>query len=403
MLKLPTRKFAFLPQEVVIVAAKRTPIGSFMGSLSSVPAPSLASTAIRACLAQAQLRPEQISEVILGHVLSAGVGQSPARQAALYAGLPHSTISMGVNKVCSSGIKAVSLAVQGLALGQSEVVLAGGMENMSLAPFLIPNYRAGQLMGDSVVIDSITHDGLFCPFNKQMMGSCAEKTAAKHEITREMQDSYCISSYKRAAEAWNRNFFSSEVEAVQILGKNGNLTVSEDEEYKKIKFEKVAGLRPAFEKNGTITAANASSINDGACCLILTTADRARNLGVKPIARVLAFADAEQEPLHFSTAPKEAIMKALERAQVNKGLVDLFEINEAFSLVALANMKLLGLDLEKVNVNGGAVALGHPLGMSGARIVTTLIYALREQNKRLGVAGICNGGGGATALVLEVV
>ena len=403
MLKNIRRSFSFLPQDIVIVAAKRTPIGSFMGSLSTVTAPQLAATAIKAALGQASINPDQVTEVIMGHVLSAGVGQAPTRQAALFAGLRHSTACTGVNKVCSSGIKSITLAAQGISLGHSDIVVAGGMENMSLAPFLLPNYRTGQLMGDSVVVDSITHDGLLCPFSKSMMGSCAEKTATKYEITRENQDEYCISSYNRAAEAWKRGFFASEVVKVEVQSKRGNFSFEEDEEYKKVKFDKIPSLKPVFEKNGTITAANASSINDGACALILMTADKARNLGIKPLARVLAYADSEIEPVHFSVAPKDAIMLALERAQINKGRVDLFEINEAFSSVPIANMKLLGLDPRIVNVNGGAVSFGHPLGMSGARIVTTLIYALREQNKKLGVAGICNGGGGATAIVIEAI
>lgn len=403
MLTSLTRKFAFLPNEVVIVAAKRTPIGSFMGSLSTVPAPRLAAHAIKSALAQSSLKPEQVSEVILGHVLSAGVGQSPTRQASIFAGLPNETICTGVNKVCSSGIKAITLAAQGITLGHSDIVVAGGMENMSLAPFLLPNYRSGQLMGDGVVIDSITHDGLFCPFNKTMMGSCAEKTILKFEVTREEQDVYCVKSYERAAAAWKRGFFSKEVEKIEVQGKKAASFVDEDEEFKKVKFDKISTLKPVFEKNGSITAANASSINDGACALILMTASRAKSLGVKPLARILSFADSETEPVHFGIAPKEAMMTAIERSGLSKNKVDLYEINEAFSAVVVANMKLLGLDHSKVNVNGGGVSLGHPLGMSGARIVSTLIYALMEQNKSIGVAGICNGGGGATALVLEVI
>ena len=403
MLHLPTRKFSFLPQEVVILAAKRTPIGSFMGYLSQIPSTTLASICIKSCLSQANLKADQVTEVIMGQVLSAGVGQSPSRQAAISAGLPYSTICTGINKVCSSGMKSITLAVQSLTLGESSVVLSGGTENMSLSPFLLPNYRSGQLIGDASVIDSIIHDGLNCSINKQMMGSCAEKTAAKYGITREMQDKYCINSYKKAADAWTRNFFSSEVEPVQFSDKRGSVSVDQDEEFRKFNLDEVAGLKPAYEKNGTITVANAGKIADGACCLILTTLDHARRIGVKPIAKVLAFADAEQDPLHFSTAPFKAITRALDRAGVQKGFVDLYEINEAFSSVALANAKILELDLDKVNVNGGAVALGHPLGMSGARIVTTLIYALRERDLRIGVAAICNGGGGATALVLEVV
>ena len=374
-----------------------------MGSLSTVPAPRLAAHAIKAALYQANLKPVQISEVILGHVLAAGVGQSPTRQAAIFARLSNETICTGVNKVCSSGIKAISFAAQGIALGHSDIVVAGGMESMSLAPFLLPNYRSGQLMGDGVVIDSITHDGLLCPFNKTMMGSCAEKTVIKYEITREEQDAFCIKSYERTAAAWKRGFFASEVEKFEVEGKKGTVSVVEDEEFRKVKFDKIPSLKPVFEKNGTITAANASSINDGACALILMSGERAKALGVKPLARILSFADSETEPTHFGVAPKDAMMTAIERAGISKSKVDLYEINEAFSAVTVANMKLLALEHSKVNINGGAASLGHPLGMSGARIVATLMYALKEQNKTIGVAGICNGGGGATAMVIEAL
>lgn len=403
MLSRLTRGFAFLPQEIVIVAAKRTPMGSFMGALSTVSAPKLAAHAIKASLGQAGLKPNQISEVILGHVLSAGVGQSPARQAAIFAGLPNEVICTGVNKLCASGMKSITLAAQGIALGHSDIVVAGGMENMSLAPFMLPNYRSGQLMGDGIILDAINNDGLMCPFNKLMMGSCAEKTNAKYEITREQQDAYCIKSYERSAAAWKRGFFKTEVERFEVTTKKGTNVVEEDEEYKKVKFDKIPSLKPVFEKNGTITAANASTINDGAAALILMTAARAREIGAKPIARILSFADNETEPVHFAIAPKDAFVKTIERAGISKSDVDLFEINEAFSSVALANMKLLGLDHEKVNVNGGAASLGHPIGMSGARIVGSLIYALKEKNKRLGLAGICNGGGGATAILIEAI
>jgi acetyl-CoA C-acetyltransferase len=397
------RKFSFLPQEVVIVAAKRTPIGSFMGNLSTVSAPNLAAYAIKAALTQADLKPEKITEVILGHVISAGVGQSPTRQAAVFAGLPNETICTGVNKVCSSGMKSISLAAQGIALGHSDIVVAGGMENMSLAPFMLPNYRTGQLMGDGIVHDAITYDGLMCPFTKSMMGSCAEKTVIRYEITREEQDAFCIKSYERSAAAWKRGFFLSEVEKISIPSKKGNVLIEEDEEFRKVKFDKISLLKPVFEKNGTITAANASTINDGACALILMSGARAKTLGIKPLARILSYADNETEPVHFSIAPKDAIMKAIENAKVSKSKVDLYEINEAFSSVVLANMKLLGLDHSIVNVNGGGVSLGHPVGMSGARLIATLIYALKEKNKTLGVAGICNGGGGATAMVIEAI
>lgn len=397
------RKFGFLPTGVVIVAAKRTPIGSLMGGLSSVPAPQLAASTIKASLSQANLSPDQVTELILGNVISAGVGQSPARQASIFAGLPNSTICTGVNKVCSSGLKSITLASQGISLGHSEIVIAGGMESMSLSPFILSNYRSGQQLGDSTLSDSIFLDGLKCPFNKTMMGNCAEQTVQKYGITREEQDQYCISSYQRAADAWKRGFFSEEITNFEVVSKKGNTVVSEDEEYKKVKFDKIPSLKPVFDKAGTITAANSSSINDGACTLILMSELKAKELGVKPIARILGFADAENEPVHFAIAPKEAMSLAMKRAGVRVQDVDLFEINEAFSAVVCANMKLLGLDHSKVNVNGGAVSLGHPVGMSGARIVTTLIYALREKNKRIGAAGICNGGGGATAIVIEAI
>lgn len=403
MLSRLTRGFAFLPQEIVVVAAKRTPIGSFMGSLSTISAPKLGAHAIKAALNQAGLKPNQVSELIFGNVLGAGVGQSPARQAAIFAGLPNEVICTGVNKVCSSGMKAITFAAQGLALGHSDVVIAGGMENMSLGPFMLPSYRTGQLMGDGKIIDSIGNDGLLCPFNNVMMGTCAEKTNVKYEITREQQDNYCIKSYERSSAAWKRGFFKAEVEKIEITTKKGTNVVEEDEEYKKVKFEKITTLKPVFEKTGSITPANASKINDGASALILMTAEKARQIGAKPIARILSFADNENEPVHFAVAPKDAMLKAIDRAGITKNDVDLYEVNEAFSLVPLASMKLIGIDHEQINVNGGAVALGHPLGMSGARIVGSLIYALREKNKRFGVAGICNGGGGGTAIVIEAI
>ncbi|OMJ69093.1 hypothetical protein SteCoe_33279 [Stentor coeruleus] len=403
MLSRLTRGYAFLPREVVIVAAKRTPIGSFMGSLSAIPAPKLGAHAIKAALNQAKLKPNQVSELIFGNVLGAGVGQSPARQAAIFAGLPNEVVCTGVNKVCSSGMKAITFAAQGLALGHSDVVVAGGMENMSLAPFMLPSYRTGQLMGDGKVIDSIVNDGLLCPFNNFAMGACAERTNVKYEITREHQDTYCIKSYERSSAAWKRGFFNAEVEKMEITTKKGTVVVEEDEEYKKVNFEKIPTLKPVFEKSGSITPANASKINDGACALILMTRDKAREMGVKPIARILSFADNENEPIHFAVAPKEAMLKAIDRAGIGRYNVGLYEVNEAFSLVPIVSMKLIAIDHKKINVNGGAVSLGHPLGMSGARIVGSLIYALRENNQRYGVAGICNGGGGGTAIVIEVI
>lgn len=399
-----SRNFGFLPKDIVIVAAQRTPIGSFMGTLSNVSAPKLGAHAIKAALEQAKIQPRDVEEVIMGHVLQAGVGQAPTRQAALFAGLPHETICTGVNKVCSSGIKSIVFAAQSIALGSADVIVAGGMESMSLAPFLLPNYRSGQLMGDGVLHDSIMFDGLMCPFSKTMMGNCTEKTILKYGVTREEQDRYCIDSYKRSAAAWERGFYKSEVVPFQLEDKKkGNVLIDDDEEYKKVKFDKIPSLKPVFDKNGSITAANASSINDGAAALVLMTAEKAKQLGCKPLARILAFADSETEPTHFGIAPAEAMKKTIQRAGLTQERVDLFEINEAFSAVVIANMKLLGLDHSKVNVNGGAVSLGHPLGMSGARIVSTLVYALREQGKSIGVAGICNGGGGATSMAIELI
>jgi acetyl-CoA C-acetyltransferase len=403
MMQNLVRHFAFLPNSVVIVAAKRTPIGSHMGGLSSIPAPHLQGLTIKACLSQAGLKPDQITEAIIGHVISAGVGQSPARQAAISAGLPVSTICTGVNKVCSSGMKSITFAAQGIALGHSDVVIAGGMENMSQAPHVVSSLRAGLALGDSSLADTIFLDGLKCPFNKTMMGNCAEQTVIKYQITREEQDNFCVDSYKRSADAWARGFFKDEVISVEVQSKKGATTISEDEEYKKVKFDKISTLKPVFEKTGTITAANASSINDGSSSMILMSESRARDLGVRPLARILSFADAETEPVHFGVAPAEAMNHAVQRAGLNVQSVDLWEINEAFSSVVLANMKILGLNHGQVNVNGGGVSLGHPVGMSGNRIVGSLIYALKEKNKRIGVAGICNGGGGATAIVIEAL
>ena len=399
------RGFAFLPKSVVITAARRTPIGSFMGALSKVPATVLGSTAIKAALAQAHLKPDQIEEVILGNVVQAGTKQSPARQAALGAGLPHGTICTTVNKVCASGMKTVTLAAQSVALGHGNLIVAGGFESMSNIPYLIPNFRSGQLMGNATLVDAMMLDGLTCPFSNVAMGVCAEKTNEKYSITRQQQDDFAINSYKRTAEAWRRGFYKHEVEPYVIEDKKkGTKTViEEDEEYKKVKFDKIPGLKPAFLPTGTITAANASKINDGGCAIVVTSEEFARSTGQKPIARIISFADAETEPTHFEVAPSIAIEKALRYAGLTADQIDLYEINEAFSSAGLVNMKILNLPIEKVNVNGGAVALGHPVGCSGARIIATLIYGLRDKGKRFGVAGICNGGGGATAIIVEAL
>lgn len=398
------RSVSWLSKSVVITAARRTPIGSLMGCLSKVSAVDLGSAAIKAALRQSRVDPKHIDEVIMGNVVQAGTKQSPSRQAALGAGLPHKTICTAVNKVCASGMKSITFAAQSIALGASEVIIAGGFESMSNAPFLIPNFRGGQLMGNATILDSMMHDGLMCPFSNTPMGNLAEKTNEKYGITRVMQDEFAIQSYKRAAEAWKRGFYRDEVEPFIIEDKKkGNITISEDEEYKKVKFDKIASLRPAFLPTGSITAANASKINDGGCALVIMSEQATRTVVSSPIARIISFADAETEPTHFEVAPSMAIEIALARAGLRTEDIDLFEINEAFSSAALVNMKLLGLPHEKVNVNGGAVALGHPVGMSGARIVASLIYGLKERHLRRGVAAICNGGGGATAIVIEVI
>ena len=398
------RGFTFLPKNVVITGARRTPIGSFMGAFSKVTAVQLGAAAIRAALTQAKLTPEQVEEVILGNVVQAGNRQSPSRQAALGAGLPHSTICTAINKVCASGMKSITLAAQSITLGHGNTIVAGGFESMSNIPFLVPNFRSGQLMGNATLLDAMMHDGLLCPFNNVPMGTCAEKTNEKYGITRQQQDEFAINSYKRTAEAWKRGFFKSEVEPFVIKDKKkGDIIVAEDEEYKKVKFDKIPTLKPAFVPTGSITAANASKINDGGCALVITSEAAAKAAGSTPLARILSFADAETEPTHFEIAPSLAIDKALKYAGLTKEQVDMFEINEAFSSAALVNMKLLGIPLEKVNVNGGAVAMGHPVGMSGARIVATMIYGLKEKGKRIGVAGICNGGGGATAIIIEAL
>lgn len=399
------RSFAFLPKSVVITAARRTPIGSFMGVLSKVPATALGSYAIKAALAQASLKPDQVEEVILGNVVQAGTKQSPARQAALGAGLPHATIATTVNKVCASGMKTITLAAQSVALGHGNLIVAGGFESMSNIPFLIPNFRSGQLMGNATLIDAMMHDGLTCPFSNVAMGVCAEKTNEKYSITRQQQDDFAISSYKRTAEAWKRGFFKNEVApyVIEDKKKGTTTTIEEDEEYKKVKFDRIPTLKPAFLPTGSITAANASKINDAGCAIVVTSEDHARATGQTPLARIVGFADAETEPTHFEVAPSLAIAKALKATGLTAEQIDLYEINEAFSSAGLVNMKLLNLPHDKVNVNGGAVALGHPIGVSGARIVATLIYSLREKGKRFGVAAICNGGGGATAIIVEAL
>ena len=388
-------------KEVVIVSAVRTPIGSFMGSLSTVPAPRLGAIAIKGALDKIGLDPNMVEEVLMGNVVQAGNGQAPARQAAIYAGIPDTVPCTTVNKVCASGMKTVMQAAQSIALGDTSIVVAGGMENMSQIPHYV-HMRNGQKFGPATLEDGMQKDGLVDVYEQHAMGVCADACAVKHEFSREDQDAYAIQSYNRAAEAWKAGKFKDEVVPVEVPQRRGEPVIfSEDEEYRNVKMEKIPQLRPAFSKDGTVTAANASTINDGAAALVLMSAEKAKELGLTPLAKIKGFADAAQEPKWFTTAPSKALPKALAKAGVKQEEVDFFEFNEAFAVVGLANMKLLGLDNDKVNVNGGAVSLGHPLGCSGARIIVTLLGVLNQNNAKLGAAAICNGGGGASAIVLE--
>lgn len=389
-------------KEVVIVSAVRTPLGSFMGSLSTVPAPKLGATAIKGALDKVSLDPNSVDEVYFGCVLQAGLGQAPARQAARFAGLSDEVRCTTINKVCASGMKSISLGAQQIMTGHADIVVAGGMENMSSVPHYL-QARTGKKFGNITSLDGLSHDGLTDVYNETLMGSCADLCATEYEITREEQDAFAIQSYKRSAAAWEAGKFKDEVVPVEIKDRKGNVTViDEDEEYKNVRFEKIPQLRAAFSKDGTVTAANASTMNDGAAALVLMSAEKASELGLSPLATIKGFADAEQAPEWFTTAPAKAVPAALKHANIAIEDVDLFEFNEAFSVVGLANNKILKLDDSKVNVNGGAVSLGHPLGASGARIVVTLIHALKQNDKKIGAAGICNGGGGASAIVVEV-
>ena len=390
-----------MKKSVYIIAAKRTPMGAFMGSLSTVPATQLGSTAIDGALKAANVNPEWVDEVFMGNVLQAGVGQAPARQAALGAGLPQKTPCTTVNKVCASGMKAVMLGAQTILAGDNHLVVSGGMENMSMTPHYLEG-RNGTKFGNIQMLDGITKDGLLDVYNKVPMGNCAEKCATEHNISREDQDAFAITSYKRAAQAWSEGRFAEEVVPVAVPQRKGEpVMVTEDEEYKNVFMEKIPGLRPAFDPNGTITAANASTLNDGASALILASEEAVEKYGLKPIAKIVSYADAAREPEWFTTAPALAVPKALAKAGLETNQIDYWELNQAFSVVGIANAKILGLDPEKVDVNGGAVALGHPLGNSGSRILVTLLHVLKQRNAKLGGAGICNGGGGASAMILE--
>ena len=389
-------------QEVFIVSAVRTPMGSFLGSLSTVPAPKLGSVAIKGALDKINLDPKLIQEVYMGNVLQAGEGQAPARQAALGAGLSNETPSTTINKVCASGMKAVMMAAQSIKAGDQNIIVAGGMENMSLVPHYF-NARNATKLGDVKMQDGMLLDGLTDVYNKVHMGVCAEKCAAKYEISREDQDNFAIESYKRSAKAWSEGKFKDEIVPVEIPQRKGDpIIFAEDEEYKSVNFDRISTLPTVFQKeNGTVTAANASTLNDGASALVLMSKEKMEELGLKPLAKIVSYADAAHEPEWFTTAPSKALPIALEKAGLQICDIDFFEFNEAFSVVGLANNKILGLDANKVNVNGGAVALGHPLGSSGSRIIVTLINILKQNGGKYGAAAICNGGGGASAIVIE--
>lgn len=390
-----------MSKEVVIVSAARTPIGSFLGALSTVPAPKLGAIAIKGALDKINLKPELIDEVLMGNVVQAGTGQAPARQAAIYAGIPNTVPCTTVNKVCSSGMKAVMQAAQSIALGDTEIVVAGGMENMSLIPHYL-HARTGTKFGPASLIDGMQKDGLVDAYDQNAMGVCADDCATEYNFSREEQDAFAIQSYSRSAAAWDTGKFDNEVVPVEVPQRRGEpKIVSKDEEYTNVKLEKIPALRPAFTKDGTVTAANASTINDGAGAMVLMSADKAKELGLTPLATIKSYADAAQEPKWFTTAPAKALPKALDKAGIKLEDVDYFEFNEAFSVVGLANMKILGLSDDKVNVNGGAVSLGHPLGCSGVRILITLLNVLEQNDAKIGAAAICNGGGGASALVLQ--
>jgi acetyl-CoA C-acetyltransferase len=389
-------------KEVYIISAVRTPIGSFLGSLSSFSAVQLGAIAYKAAVEQAGIDKKLVQEVFVGNVIGAGLGQAPATQVAVGAGLGYNIPCTIVNKVCASGMKAVMVGAQSIMLGHNDVVLAGGMESMSNIPFYLTKARTGYKYGNGELIDGLQFDGLTDVYNHCAMGACADNTAKEMNISREAQDAYAIESYKRSAQASAAGKFKNEIVGVEMVDRKGNKTMlSEDEEFKNVNFEKIPSLKPVFAKDGTVTAANASTLNDGACALLLMSKEKAQELGVKPIAKILGFADAAQDPMWFTTAPSLAIPKALKIAGVDAKNVNYYEINEAFSAVAIANNIKLSLSTENVNVNGGAVALGHPLGASGARITTTLINVLKQNNASIGVAGICNGGGGASAIVLE--
>lgn len=388
-------------KEVYIVSAVRTPIGSFGGTLAATPATKLGAAAIKGALDKIKLDPKSVTEVFMGSVLQANLGQAPARQAAKFAGLPDSVNCTTVNKVCASGMKSISLGAQSIMLGDNDIVVAGGMENMSSVPYYLENNRWGAKYGDVKAIDGLAKDGLTDVYSNVPMGNCAELCAKDLKFTREEQDAFAVESYKRSAAAWSAGKFKEEIIPVEVKTKKGDIQFAEDEEYKNVNFEKIPTLKPVFQKDGTVTAANASTMNDGAAALVLMSKEKMEQLGLKPLAKIIGYADAEQAPEWFTTSPSLAVPKAVQKAGLKMGDINYFELNEAFAVVGLANMKLMNLDAAKVNVNGGAVSLGHPLGTSGARVIVTLINVLKQNNAKYGAAGICNGGGGASALVIE--
>ena len=388
-------------KDIVIVAAKRTPMGSFGGSISTVPATNLGGFAIKGALDSIDLDANLVDEVFMGNVLQANLGQAPSRQAAILAGINENTPCTTINKVCASGMKAIFLAAQSIKCGDSEIVVAGGMENMSMVPHYY-NARQAKKLGDVKLTDGMVKDGLTDVYNKVHMGSCADECAREYNITREDQDDFAIQSYKKASDAIKSGLFKNEIVHVNVPQRKGDdIVINEDEEYKNVKLEKLPKLKPVFSPNGTVTAANASSLNDGASAVILMSSEKANELNLKPLAKIISYADASQDPKWFTTSPAKAVHKALKKSNLNTQDIDYWELNEAFSVVGIVNTKLLKLDPNKVDVNGGAVALGHPLGSSGSRIVITLINVLKQNGGKIGVAGICNGGGGASALVIE--
>lgn len=391
-------------KEVVVVGYARTPQGAFQGTLASLTAPKLGAIAIKKALERAGVKGDQVQEVFMGNVLQAGIGQAPARQALIAAGLPTSVPATTVNKVCGSGMKAIIFGAQSIMTGDNDIVVAGGMESMSNAPYYLPNARGGLRMGNAPFIDGMIHDGLWDPYNNQHMGNCGELCAKEKGFTREMQDQFAIQSFQRANAAWKAGWFKDEIAPIEIEGKKGEKTlIDTDEGPAKVNYDKIPQLKPAFAKDGTVTAANASTLNDGAAAIVLMSADKAKALGIKPLARIVSYAGFAQDPVWFTTAPAEGMRRALKKANWNVSDVDLFEVNEAFAVVAMAAQKDLAIPSEKLNAWGGAISIGHPIGASGARIVVTMMNALRQTGKKKGLAGICIGGGEATAIALELL